>query len=122
MRIVKPQNENRAWKMTTGEQIQGIASWFYGIGCFIFALAGIVQIVAGRIFVGILVTFFGILCIWISTRFIQGFGELIEDTADTCAYTRGIVDLLESQCAPEADDPPAADTDENDSDNTLVML
>lgn len=122
MRIVKPQNENKAWKKTTGEQIQGIATLFYGIGCFIFALAGIVQIVAARIFVGILVTVLGILCTWISTRFIQGFGELIEDTADTCAYTRRIVDLLESQCAPIADNPPTADTDENDSDKALIML
>lgn len=122
MRIGSRQRDNQAWKKTTGEQIQNIASWFYGIGCFVFALAGIVQIVAARIFVGILVTVLGILCTWISTRFIQGFGELIEDTADTCAYTRKIFDLLESQRASEADNPPSANPDENDSDKALIML
>lgn len=122
MRIGSRQRDNQAWKKTTGEQIQGIASLFFGIGCFIFTLAGIVQIIADRRFVGILITGLGVLFTWISTRFIQGFGELVEDTAATCEYTHRIALLLESQCASNTDNPPAADTNENDSDKALIML
>lgn len=118
MRIAKPQSENNAWKMhTTGEQIQNFASWLWGIGCFIFIIVGLIQIVADRAFFGILIMVFGLLFTWISTRFVQGFGELIENTADTCVYTSRIVAILESQCASEADNSHATSTDENDSDN-----
>lgn len=116
MRIVKPQNENRAWKMTTGEQIQGIASWLWGIGCLIFVIAGLLQIAADRVFVGILIMVLGILSTWISTRFMQGFGELIEDTAATCENTRVIAAILESQCASEADKSATTETDESIAD------
>lgn len=116
------QRNDQTRKKTTGEQIQSIASLFFFVGCCIFVLACFTLIAADQYFVAILVTGIGILSTWISTRFIQGFGELLEDAADTCEYTHRIALLLESKYASENDTPPAADTDEDDSDNALIML
>lgn len=122
MRIGSRQRNDKTRKKTTGEQIQSIADLFLFVGCCIFVLAGFTLIAAEQYFVAMLITGIGILSTWISTRFIQGFGELLEDAADTCEYTHRIALLLESQCASNTDNPPAADTNENDSDKALIML
>lgn len=83
-------------KKSTGKQIQGLANTIEGIGYFVSIVSGAVLFFAGNIFMAIISAVAGCYTAWAITRFLQGFGELVDDTAATRETNDRILDILES--------------------------
>lgn len=99
MKIVVPENESASIKTkNTGKQIQNIADLLFGLGCICAVLFGLMFFNSKSSIVGILVIAIGCYGAWASTRVLQGFGELVEDTAANRENTDRIIDILESRC------------------------
>lgn len=98
MRIVSPEKDNKAHvDHVAGRQIQSVANTLEGIGFLISLVFGLVFVADSNYFMAILVAGLGCYVSWLSTRFLQGFGEMVEDTAANLEVNMRILDILESQ-------------------------
>lgn len=98
MKIVAPVKESKAaQKHVAGKQIQNLADLLCGIGGFGSILYGMYHFSKDNIFIGIIVIAIGFYVSWASTRCLQGFGELVEDTTANLEVNKRILDILESQ-------------------------
>ena len=97
MRIVEPEKINCIFqKRTTGQQIKSVAELL----CFIGWIASIFY---GMVFIGnqsifaVIIAAIGCYASWATTRFLVGFGDLIDETAANRENTDRIIDILESR-------------------------
>ena len=82
---------------TTGKQICGIADLLFALECVAVVLAGLFSYNTFHPIVGILVIAIGCYCAWAVTRFMVGFGELVDDTAANRELNERMLEILEAQ-------------------------
>ena len=100
-------------KKSTGKQIQSIADLLFGLGCICAVLAGLIFFSADNYLVGIIIIVLGCYSAWATTRFLVGFGELVDDAAASRESIDRIVDILESHHGFENDNHHAIDADDS---------
>lgn len=98
---------------STGKKIQSIANFLCGLGWLGCAVIGIAYLSTAYVIIGIIIAAICSYVVWAITRFLQGFGELVEDTAAIRENTDRITDILESQIYYEPVPPAARDTFDN---------
>ena len=86
-----------ASKRVAGKDIQSIADVLWGLGFILSVFGGISFFSTDNFLVGLVVLAVGIMGSWASTRFLRGFGELVEDAAANREVSKRILTILESQ-------------------------
>jgi hypothetical protein len=83
-------------KNSTGRHIQNFAGLLCVLGCIFSFLGGLFFFSSGSMFIGLSVIVAGCYISWACTRCLKGFGELVDDTAETRETNDRILDVLES--------------------------
>lgn len=95
MKIFKPENETKGYR-NTGKTIQGLAELICAL-CWMATFLGCMAFFSSENYItAIIILVVGLLIPWISTRILQGFGELVENAEANRANTDRILFALTS--------------------------